>query len=99
MARNELHFTAADERQEGGQHYRKSKIQHWHLVDYYGWDYFTAQVIKYMMRWKAKNGVEDLRKANHFLQKLIELQEATYPEPTAHDPAEPGPGYVNQDRP
>lgn len=96
MAKNEISFTAADGKQEAGQHYRSQKIQHWHLVDYYGWDYFTAQVIKYMMRWKAKNGVEDLRKANHFLQKLIELQDLAVPTQKDRDPAEPGRGYVNQ---
>lgn len=31
----------------------------------------TANVIKYMWRWKLKNGVEDLKKALWYLNKLI----------------------------
>lgn len=31
----------------------------------------TAQVLKYMWRWKKKNGVEDLRKAEWYLHRLI----------------------------
>lgn len=35
----------------------------------------TANVIKYMWRWKLKNGLEDLRKANWYLNKLISKEE------------------------
>lgn len=31
----------------------------------------TAQVIKYLWRWKKKNGLEDLRKARWYLDRLI----------------------------
>lgn len=31
----------------------------------------TASTIKYMWRWKRKNGLEDLQKAKWFLEKLI----------------------------
>jgi hypothetical protein len=31
----------------------------------------TANIIKYVWRWKFKNGVEDLRKADWYLQRLI----------------------------
>lgn len=34
----------------------------------------TANAIKYLWRWKHKNGVEDLRKASYYLNKLIEQQ-------------------------
>ena len=36
----------------------------------------TANVIKYVWRWKHKNGLIDLRKAQWYLEKLINLQEA-----------------------
>ncbi len=36
----------------------------------------TANVIKYIWRWKHKNGSQDLRKAQFYLNKLIDLQEA-----------------------
>ncbi len=32
----------------------------------------TANIIKYVWRWKFKNGVEDLRKARWYLDRLIE---------------------------
>ena len=32
----------------------------------------TANIIKYVWRWKLKNGVEDLEKASWYLHKLIE---------------------------
>jgi hypothetical protein len=32
--------------------------------------------VKYLTRWKNKNGVEDLKKARHFIDKLIELEAA-----------------------
>lgn len=35
----------------------------------------TGNVIKYVWRWKRKNGVEDLRKARWYLDKLIESEE------------------------
>lgn len=31
----------------------------------------TANVIKYICRWKNKNGIEDLKKARWYLEKLI----------------------------
>lgn len=36
---------------------------------------YTANVIKYMWRWKDKNGVEDLKKAKWYLDRLIETLE------------------------
>lgn len=37
--------------------------------------YLTGNVIKYMWRWKHKSGVQDLKKANWYLNKLIEQYE------------------------
>src|SRR5690606_7409665 len=35
--------------------------------------YFEGQVTKYVSRWRKKNGVQDLEKALHFLQKYLEV--------------------------
>ncbi|MFX3633738.1 MAG: DUF3310 domain-containing protein [Candidatus Pristimantibacillus sp.] len=35
----------------------------------------TANAIKYLWRWKRKNGVEDLRKAIWYINRLIERAE------------------------
>jgi len=36
--------------------------------------YLNGNVIKYTHRWKDKNGIEDLRKARWYLDRLIEEQ-------------------------
>ena len=35
----------------------------------------TANVIKYLWRYEAKNGLEDVKKANWYLNKLITILE------------------------
>lgn len=35
--------------------------------------WLTGSVIKYLWRWKMKNGLEDLRKARFYLDRLIKL--------------------------
>jgi len=63
----------SNNRQVGGSHYR-NKIQHWDWVFSNGLDYFQGQITKYIARWRHKNGIQDLEKALHFLEKYIELQ-------------------------
>jgi hypothetical protein len=63
---------SANNSQVGGDHYR-SGVQHWDYVVANGLDYFQAQIIKYVTRWRKKGGVEDLDKARHFLEKYREL--------------------------
>lgn len=62
--------------QEGGSHYKSCKIQPVEYIHANGLGYFEGCVLKYITRWKDKNGVEDLKKARHFLALLIELEEA-----------------------
>lgn len=42
---------------------------------------YTANVIKYICRWKEKNGLEDLKKARWYLDRLIEFVEEAEDEP------------------
>jgi hypothetical protein len=63
----------ANEKQIVGDHYQGSTIQHWDLAAARNYDYFQGQITKYIDRWKNKNGVQDLLKAQHFLEKYIEL--------------------------
>jgi hypothetical protein len=65
----------ANEIQVAGTHYR-SPIQHWDFVVSRGMGYFDGQVTKYLTRWRAKNGLTDLKKAEHFLTKMIEVARA-----------------------
>jgi hypothetical protein len=66
----------ANERQVGGDHYKNGGEEHWDRVHRLGLDYFQGQITKYVERWKEKNGVQDLEKALHFLEKYIELQKS-----------------------
>jgi hypothetical protein len=65
----------ANEKQVAGNHY-KSSIEHWDYVVANDLDYFQGQITKYVTRWKNKNGVTDLLKAQHFLEKYIEVVNA-----------------------
>ncbi len=65
----------ANERQVGGTHYKVGGEEHWDRVHRLQLDYFQGQVTKYVERWKLKNGIQDLHKARHFLDKYIELEE------------------------
>lgn len=68
--------TGANDRQVGGDHYKTGGEEHWDRVARLRLDYFQGQITKYVERWKRKNGIEDLKKARHFLDKYIELAEA-----------------------
>lgn len=67
--------SGANSRQVGGDHYKTGGEEHWDRVNRLQLDYFQGQITKYVERWKKKNGVEDLRKARHFLDKYIEIEE------------------------
>lgn len=62
----------ANDYQVAGEHYRNTTIQHWDFAASNKFDYFQGQITKYVTRWKNKNGLADLEKAAHFLQKYIE---------------------------
>ena len=57
--------------QIGGTHYR-IKYQHWDYVCDVRMPYVLACATKYVSRWRDKNGVQDLRKAIHYLAKAEE---------------------------
>lgn len=63
------------ERQEGGTHYKKFKIQPIEYCQLNELNYCESNVVKYISRWKDKGGIEDLKKAIHNIQILIELEE------------------------
>lgn len=60
--------------QEGGSHYKSMAIQPVEYIHANGIGYCEGAVIKYVSRWRNKNGLEDLRKAKHFIDLLIELE-------------------------
>jgi hypothetical protein len=60
--------------QVGGDHYKKLKIQPIEYIYANQIGYMEGNVIKYVSRWKDKNGIKDLEKAKHYIDLLIELE-------------------------
>ena len=54
-------------------HYNEG-IEMWDYAFSHNLDFFEGNIVKYVTRWKHKNGVEDLSKAKQYLDKLIEIQ-------------------------
>jgi len=60
--------------QIGGDHYRQGSIQPIEYIHANGMDFFSGNVVKYITRWKYKNGLEDLKKAKHYVELLMEQE-------------------------
>jgi len=82
---------SANSTQVGGAHYKVfAGRQHWDLVDDFNVGYLEAGATKYVTRWRSKDGLKDLRKAVHFLQKLYEKRAfMSFQEQTARMPQVP----------
>jgi len=65
---------AASDIQIGGKHYKQFKHETWDVIDDWGLGYFDGNAVKYLSRWRHKGGIDDLRKARHYIDKLIELE-------------------------
>jgi hypothetical protein len=70
----------ANDRQVGGDHYKNlggmcphcsKEINHWDL--YAKMPYLLGYATKELTRHEGKNGVQDLRKAKHIIDKMIEV--------------------------
>ena len=69
----------SNSRQIGGDHYASKAVQPWDAMQ--SWmtkdafaGYLLGNCIKYLARYKDKNGVQDLQKCEHYLAKLIEVE-------------------------
>lgn len=62
-------------KQVGGDHYTRCAIQPWELIERNGLGFFEGNVIKYILRYKNKNGLQDLLKAKHYIEYLINREE------------------------
>jgi len=60
----------ASEKQVGGNHYKQYAIQPIDFIEANNIPYIEGNVIKYLLRWRDKNGVEDLDKAIHYIELL-----------------------------
>jgi len=64
----------ATDTQIGGAHYRDMKLQPIDFIMQNNLDFCTGNAIKYLCRHKAKNGKQDLEKAVHYIQMLMERE-------------------------
>ena len=70
----------SNDTQVGGDHYRSLEPQPWDVICAWNLGVLEGNIVKYVARWaqgkggriKGKGGLEDLRKARHYLEKLIE---------------------------
>ena len=58
----------------GPSHYKDKTIQPWDFIIALNLNYLEGNVVKYVCRWRQKNGIDDLNKAKHYLEKLIEVE-------------------------
>jgi len=65
---------SANDTQISGNHYKDKTVQPWDYIAANNLGYFEGNVVRYISRWKDKGGVDDLRKAKHYIEKLIELE-------------------------
>lgn len=61
-------------KQVAGDHYKSVAIQPVQYIHANGIGFFEGNVIKYVTRHRAKNGAEDIKKAIHYLNLLLELE-------------------------
>ncbi len=86
-------MSKANETQVGGTHYKGTpcphcgeSLEHWDLAWLFRWDNFQYAIIKYVMRWREKAGLQDLEKAQHCLEKYMEVVAAEDPDKFMHYP-------------
>lgn len=72
---NDSAINSALDTQIGGDHYKKMPIQPLEFIIKNGLNFCQGSVIKYVTRYKDKNGIEDLKKARHYIDVMIEMEE------------------------
>jgi len=72
-------MTHLNDHQVGGDHYASKEVQPWQAMG--AWmsreafaGFLHGNCIKYLARYKDKNGIEDLKKCQHYLSKLIDVE-------------------------
>lgn len=66
-------MSKASDRQEGGNHYTGFAIQPVVFVHHNKLGFLEGNVIKYVCRHRSKNGAQDIKKAIHYLELLLQM--------------------------
>ena len=78
-------MTNALSKQEGGDHYKTLSIQPVEYIVANDLSWCEGNIIKYITRWKQKNGIEDIKKVIHYAELLLqfelEKQDGSHPHP------------------
>ena len=61
--------------QVGGTHYSQLAIEPIQFIETNQLGYHEGNVVKYVSRWRNKNGIEDLNKAKWYIERLITIEE------------------------
>jgi hypothetical protein len=69
----ERQLSTANSHQIAGDHYASKQVQPWDYIIANNLGYLEGNIVKYVSRWREKGGVDDLRKARHYIDKLIEV--------------------------
>ena len=77
-------MSALDE-QVGGEHYKGMVIQPVEFIQKNRLGFVEGNIIKYICRWRAKNGLEDLHKVRHYIDLLIDIETGPSPVQTELD--------------
>ena len=59
------------DKQIGGSHYKKFKIQPYEFISKNNLSFFQGNVVKYVCRYLNKSGIQDLEKIIHYCQLEI----------------------------
>ena len=74
-AESEAARPRANDYMHGGNHYKAHKYETWDVIIDWNLGYLDGNAVKYLSRWRLKGGVQDLKKARHYIDKLIETEE------------------------
>lgn len=59
--------------QVNGNHYQKYQIQPIEVIEKLHLDFHQGNVFKYIVRYRDKNGIEDLEKAKWYIERMIDI--------------------------
>jgi hypothetical protein len=66
---------AIDDPVNSPKHYTQGNMEVITAIEGMGLDYHQGNVVKYVSRYRYKNGIEDLRKAKWYIDRLIYIEE------------------------
>ena len=64
------------DKQIDGDHYKNMPLQPWEIIEKNGLDYWEGAALKYLLRWRKKDGVIDLDKIIHYIEHIKSLAES-----------------------